>query len=168
MSIDKNNKGTSLIELVIAMTIVAIVLLMIMLFMNTATNCFKLTNDDVNLQMEAQTVINQLSDLVMEARDMEEPYTDLSGNVRFIFQYTEDDYYTIIKEDMELYQIHTSSLDNAREDNYIKEEHFLSEYVKELAIEKIENNGAVVIDLTLSVGKDEENIMKTIKFRNYQ
>lgn len=147
--------------------IVSIVLLMIMVFMNSASNSFKVTNEDVNLQIEAQTIINQLSNLSMEAMDME-THTDFAGDERYIFQYAENNYYAIIIHEKELYQIHTSSLDNAKEDTYNKEEHFLAEYVKELDITKTSNNNAVVINLTLALGRDKENIIKTVKFRNYK
>ncbi|NLJ97634.1 MAG: hypothetical protein GX321_10840 [Clostridiales bacterium] len=153
-------------ELIIAVVIAGIVLLMIMTFVNSASNSFKLANEEVNIQIEAQTIINQLSNLAMEAMDMES-HTDLTGNKRFIFKYAVDDYYVIVIDEEELYQIKASSLEDAKENPYNKEDHFLAEYVYQLDIEKTSNDDAVVIDLTLSFGSDRENMIKTVKFRNH-
>jgi prepilin-type N-terminal cleavage/methylation domain-containing protein len=65
LDISRDNKGASLLELIIAMMIAAIILSMIFLFINSASKGFRKTNDNVNLQIEAQTIINQLSNLVM-------------------------------------------------------------------------------------------------------
>ena len=98
MDISKDNRGTSLIELVIALMISSIIILMIIFFLNTAFKGFWRTNDDVNLQMEAQTIINQLSTLIMESEYMENEdaeataslmmeYIDSEGRTRYIFKH---------------------------------------------------------------------------------
>lgn len=158
-----------MIELVIALMISAIVILMIMFFLHNASKGFRRTNDDVNLQMEAQTILNQLSNLAMEALDMEalkmEDYPDLSGEKRFIFKYKEDEYYTIIFHDIYLYQVFTDSIEEAKLPSiYSKEQHLLAEYVENLDITP--NDKSVTIDLSLSLGTDSERLRKKVKFRN--
>ncbi|NLO10155.1 MAG: hypothetical protein GX129_09875 [Clostridiales bacterium] len=158
-----------MIELVIALMISAIIILMIMFFLNNASRGFRLTNDEVNLQMEAQTILNQLSNLAMEALDMEalkmEDYPSLQGEKRFIFKYKEDEYYTIILNDSYLYQVFTDNLEEARLPSiYSKEQNLLAEYVEDLIIKPF--NKSVTIDLTLSLGTDKERLRKKVKFRN--
>ena len=164
MNISKDNRGTSLIELIIALAISSIIILMILFFINNASKSFRKTNNDVNLQMEAQIILNHLSNLAMEATHME-AYPDISDEKRFIFKYKDDEYYTIIFKDTYLYQVATDDLTKAKQPSiYNKEQHFLAEFVQDLNITP--NEKSVTIDLTLSLGDDTERISKRVKFRN--
>lgn len=182
MDISKDNKGTSLVELVIAMMISAIVILMIMFFLNNASRSFRITNDNVNLQMEAQTIINQLSNLVMEAEYMENEggeavdshmkvYTDSEGKIRYIFKHInrqsgieEIEYNAIVLSEGCMYQIMEDDWLGVKETSIIKEEHLLAEYVDSLII--IPNNKSVTINLELALGTDSAQLKKKVKFRN--
>lgn len=122
-----------MIELVIALMISAIIILMVMFFLHNASKGFRRTNDDVNIQMEAQTILNQLSNLAMEAVDMEAlnmgDYPSLAAEKRFIFKYKEDEYYTIILHDSYLYQVFTDNIEQAKLPSiYSKEQHLMAEY----------------------------------------
>lgn len=168
MNISKDNKGASLIELIIALAISSIIILMILFLINNASKSFRKTNNDVNLQIEAQTILNQLSNLAMEATDME-AYLDISYEKRFIFKYKDDEYYTIIHKDTYLYQVATDDPEQAKLPSlYNKEQHLLAEYVQDLNITP--NEKSVTIYLKLSLGDDTERISKRIskrvKFRN--
>lgn len=162
----RNNEGTSLIELVIALGIAAIVLSMIMLFLNGATRSFRHTSNEVNLQMESQTIMNQLSNLAMEAMDLE-AYMDSPGELRYTFQYGIYDCYTIILDTDKgrLYQVPTTDFEQAKLVSYTTEEHFLAEYVEDLQITETPNGKSVIIDLTLSLG-DRFSMTKKVNFRN--
>ena len=164
MNISKDNKGVSLIELIIALAISSIIIFMIMLFLNSATKSFRRTSDDVNIQMEAQIILSQISNLAMEAVDME-AFSDIAGEKRFIFKYKEDEYYTIIFSDTYLYQVATDDSAEAKLPSiYSKERHLLAEYVENLDITP--NEKSVTIDLSLALGTDRERLSKRIKFRN--
>ena len=165
MDISKDNRGTSLIELIIGVLIAAIVLSMILLFLNSASKGFRRTNDDVNLQMEAQTIINQISNLAMEATDME-PYLDIPDEKRFIFMYKLDEYYTIIHHGGFLYQVSTTDIEQAKVEGYSKELHLLAEYVESLDIEHTSDSKTIDIILRLSLGKDSVELKKKVKLRN--
>lgn len=149
-------------ELIISLLIAAIVLSMILMFLNSASKGFRRTNDDVNLQMEAQTIINHLSNLAMEAVDM--TTLVLPNEERFIFEYSMDKYYTIIVYEGCLYQIFTADIDQAKTASYTKELDLLAEYVDSLAIDKEANR--ITIDLSLSLGKDSARLSKKVKLRN--
>ncbi|PXV93319.1 prepilin-type N-terminal cleavage/methylation domain-containing protein [Lachnotalea glycerini] len=63
----QNNKGLTLIELIVAIAIVGIVSVSIVSFMVMGANSYKKANSDINLQYEAQLTMNQLQDMVIDA-----------------------------------------------------------------------------------------------------
>jgi prepilin-type N-terminal cleavage/methylation domain-containing protein len=62
-----NNKGLTLVELMIAMAIATIVIGSITYFMATSIKSYRKANDEITLQLEAQTILNQLNELIIEA-----------------------------------------------------------------------------------------------------
>ena len=75
-----NNKGFSLVELIIAIAILAVVSAIILTFMNTSSNIFRRTSADVDIQTEAQMVANSISDLVIDCeRTVLEEKVSLAG-----------------------------------------------------------------------------------------
>lgn len=166
MRLSRNNKGTSLIELVIAMAIAAIVLSMIMLFISGAAKSFRRSSDEVNLQMEAQTTINQISKIAMEARDLD--IYSATGDKRFTFECNHNEFYTFIfvPTEMMVYQVQTTDFIQAQSATYSMQQHFLAEYVKSLDITENTENKSATIKLELSLGSEEYTLSKTIRMRN--
>lgn len=74
-----NNKGFSLVELIIAIAILAVVSGIILTFMNTSSNIFRRNSADVDIQTEAQMVANSISDLVIDCGTVKESSFSLSG-----------------------------------------------------------------------------------------
>lgn len=66
--INVNSKGFSLVELIIAIAILAVVSGIILTFMNTSSNIFRRNSADVDIQTEAQMVANSISDLVIDCQ----------------------------------------------------------------------------------------------------
>lgn len=64
----KVNQGFSLIELLIAMTILSIVMIMIVSFMSTTSAAYRKTKKNLNIQTESMKVLEQLSDTIMQAK----------------------------------------------------------------------------------------------------
>lgn len=62
-----DNRGITLVELIIVMGLAAIVSLMAFSFLQDTTHYYNLTNAEVDIQMEAQTTYNQVRDLVMNS-----------------------------------------------------------------------------------------------------
>lgn len=63
----KNRKGFSLVELVVAIAILSIVGTAVIGFCMAGTNSFKKVSNDVDLQYEAQLVVNQLENLLVDS-----------------------------------------------------------------------------------------------------
>ena len=65
----KNNKGLSLVELIVSFAILAIAGVAVMGLIQAGTNHFNSTGKDVGLQYEQQVVVNRLRDALLEASD---------------------------------------------------------------------------------------------------
>jgi prepilin-type N-terminal cleavage/methylation domain-containing protein len=84
----QDNKGLTLIELLIAMTISTVVIAMLILLMSAGSRNYSSANDEVKLQMAAQTLTNQLENVLIEAywvekqiiNDQVTAYVIYSGN----------------------------------------------------------------------------------------
>ena len=66
-SMRKNDKGFSLIELLVAMAIMAIISVALVGFIKAGSTNYRKTNQNVKVQYEQQLVVNQLRDLILEA-----------------------------------------------------------------------------------------------------
>ena len=66
----KENKGSTLLELVIAITISILVLGTVAFFLCNSTGHYRRTREEINLQMEAQLILNQLENLILEAENV--------------------------------------------------------------------------------------------------
>lgn len=62
-----NNKGFTLIELIIAAAISIVVLASLVSLIGQSMNYYRRSNEQISLQMEAQVILNQLKDLIVEA-----------------------------------------------------------------------------------------------------
>lgn len=172
MRLSRDNRGVTLIELLIAMMIAAIVLSMILLFIKGVSKSFQKTSDEVNLQMEAQTTMNLISNILMEAQDIEvSPVSavpdPVTGEVRYTLSCGSNEYYTIIFNTTEgkLYLIKTSSPEEGRTATYSLQDHFLADHIENLLITRNANKTAT-IELYLALGRDKYNVKKTILMRN--
>lgn len=67
---DKRKAGFSLIELLIAMLMSLIIISGVVQFMQAATTNYQAVDKQVNLQVEAQSTINAISDMVLEANNV--------------------------------------------------------------------------------------------------
>lgn len=64
------NKGFTLIELIISMAVATVVIGSLAFFMWSSTLNYRFSKEEINLQMEAQTIVNQLEHLILEANNV--------------------------------------------------------------------------------------------------
>ena len=65
----KNQKGFTLVELIIAIAILAVVSLAICGFIVVGSRGYTAANTDIMLQQEAQLALNQISDVIIDTTD---------------------------------------------------------------------------------------------------
>lgn len=74
------NKGFTLLELVIAIAISILVVGSIASFLCISTGHYRRTEEEINLQMEAQLILNQLEKLMLEAENVK--FDSATGTLR--------------------------------------------------------------------------------------
>ena len=171
-----NNKGMTILELIISMAISIIVMLMIVSFISVAFRVFRKTSDDVNLQMEAQTSINQLVNMAMEAKKISTLTDNTAIDQRYqIYNLTGSlDYAIIYRSDFhKLYLVEMKATDTLGAIYFDTEEHFdqeylLAEYVIGFSITSVDgDDGVKKITMKLGLGNDDYEISKDVNLRNY-
>ncbi len=83
----KNNKGFSLVEILTALTIGAVILLGVTAFMNGSSVTYRTVTTQVALQDNVQETLNYLSDLLQRSMDV---VFDEDDGVLYIFMPTKD------------------------------------------------------------------------------
>lgn len=82
----KDNRGFSLIELVVTMGLMSIIMVLVTSMMTNAARGFELQNSKVELNNESQVIINYLSEAIMEATNFNFIIEDQStGEGRYEF-----------------------------------------------------------------------------------
>ncbi len=66
----EKNRGFTLLELVIAIAISSLIVGSVAAFLCSSTSHYRRTKEEISLQMEAQLILNQLDNLMMEAENV--------------------------------------------------------------------------------------------------
>lgn len=176
MDLRENNKGMSLIELIISLAISAIIISIIIMIISTASNSFRRTNNKVNLQVEAQKTLNQLSNLAMEASSITEATTNPAPSLeddKFIISSSPKSYAVLfIKNEKRIFLITGNSPSEVENVYFHNTEEFvakylMSEYVKDITIEGLGTN-KVTFNLIFELDNDTYEISNQVKLRNAQ
>ncbi len=176
MRMDKNNEGMTLIELIIVIAISSIVIIMVITFINGALKGFHKTNDEVQLQMEAQTVINQITNIALQANsistdllslDTEEDRYLLEGNTNYIIIFRRNTAKLYLKEiTFEAGDTPDVKAAKAVAASYDDKENLFAEYTSEISFTMTDHNKSVLIVLTLRMGEEEYSVTKKVTLRN--
>ncbi len=169
-----NNKGYTLVELLISMAITAIVVSIVISFLASNSKSYTYAVENVNLQMESQTVMNQLYDIIIESNWIE--LIDVDSNVKalIIYNTVDIDVVFLSKSEEELYLVENqtaSDISNLTTIAYTKEENLMATSVIDLKILPIdqvslitEKQICLVIDFENSTEK--YTVERNVKFRN--
>jgi prepilin-type N-terminal cleavage/methylation domain-containing protein len=169
MHISRDNKGTSLIEFIIAMAIASIVMSILLFFIIVASKAFRKANNEADLQLEAQAVLDRISRLAMEAYSMEvfRLSDEADEPVRYIFE-QKSDYIAIIYDETGdiLYLLKADTYETACSGT-VDKMRYLAGNVDDFSITADVGKGNVNIGLSLKSGEDSISISKTVKMRNF-
>ena len=75
---NSRNKGFTLVELMVTIAISSIVIVSVAALMGNVSRNYKTANEKVSLQMEAQTILNQLNQMIMESTNV--VFSDIDGD----------------------------------------------------------------------------------------
>lgn len=80
----KDNRGFSLIELIVSVALMTLIMTIITAMLTNSSRSFERQTAQVELQNEAQIIVNYLSEAIMEATDMNfTVYDDVTGAGRY-------------------------------------------------------------------------------------
>jgi type II secretory pathway component PulJ len=160
----------TLIELMIAISISAIIIVMIATFINAAAHSFRRVNEEVNLQMEAQTVVNQLTELMLEAKTVSRRGdTPTVEDKRFVIEGAVNYAVIFIYEEKKLYLVPVTEGDNPETIGFTEEDNLLAEYIEEFSIDDLDAKHRVKnIVLHMVLGEDDYSVTKKVRLRNAQ
>jgi prepilin-type N-terminal cleavage/methylation domain-containing protein len=156
-----NNRGFSLIELVVAMAVLAIVGASIYAFVSTSTKSYNNVSQDVDLQEEAQIAMNQLTSILMNAQNAV-TYNAEADGTRKLCIYNNDNRYIIEKDSNDsslYYRLETRKTDDtgAYTNDFVEvadaDRALLAEYLDDFNITVDESSSAIVVDIEMDFVK---------------
>ena len=86
-----DQRGFTLIELIVTIMIMSIVMVAAAGFIITAANSYRVANIELELQTEAQAAMNQLNDILIEAKRYE--FREVDGKTRLTVVTPETTYF---------------------------------------------------------------------------
>lgn len=171
----RNNKGFSLIELLVALAILAVAGVAIAGFVMNTSHSYSQTNTEIKLQYEQQLAVNQIRDMIVESDrgiyfDSASKTLALYGAVR---KDGGDQYYpvTVIsyKETEEKLYFGTKEFASVSEITFasVTDLKLLSENVTAFEVDLTGvSKDKVQIEVTFKVGEKEQTVKETIALRN--
>lgn len=167
----KNNKGYTLVELLVSIAIFAIVMLGIMSIMRSTSVLYQHGQQEVRLQEEAQIAVNQIEEILIDLDDrIYESNSTASQREYHIFKY--DGTYGIKQSGDQLFFKKVASGGVISDANGWQ---LLAEGVEDFKITGIDYNGGgvrttgdnrVAVSVSLKSGKYEYTAEKDVYFRN--
>lgn len=159
-----DNKGVSLIELILAIAISFIVIAAIISFMSVGTKSYNYAEDEINIQTEGQILMNQISDMIITSNNVK-----VTGNTVNIY-YIDSSYSKKRKEiiyDNATMKIYLRIINTLSEETTATGE-LLANHVKSFAITDTgaDINKLIKIQLTLENNKKNYTLSSQSNIRN--
>lgn len=150
-----NQKGVTLLELILAMAIGSIVLSAIALVILTSSNTYAYSEMDISLQSETQIIMNQITDMILSSNNVK--FDTTSGSDPILKIYTTDGTTEFprkeIRFDQGKNQLLLKEIDDAAEhiNSDTEPETLLGDFVKSINVTdtSADNNINMVVDLEL-------------------
>lgn len=180
-SLKENNAGLSLVELLVSIAIFSIVSIAFFEFLMVAVRHYQKEKTEVEVQYEAQLTVNQLQDLLVDAKkgvsylvnDRDFILNDdgiVTGDVesKQLIVYDTDRYYKITwsaAQERLLYSEYIQKNDGAWDE--VAGDVLMAEYVREFSVDlsSFERNNSLGLDLLFD-NAQEYRVLQNVKLRN--
>ncbi|MDD6208037.1 MAG: type II secretion system protein [Clostridiales bacterium] len=177
----KDQKGFTMIELLIAVAIMGIVASAIGVFLWFGCRQYVYTNKQIKVQMEAQTVMNQVSNLIMECNNVElDPASTADIPSSYICinkkDYLNADRSLASKADMHITSSKKITLDTSENKLYIQDmitpgakKELLGEYITNFEVTKTkmtDDKYFVTVSLDFDYSGMKYSLTKNLEIRN--
>ena len=171
----RNNKGFSLIELIVALAILSVAGVSIFGFVMNTSRSYSQTNKEVKLQYEQQLAVNQIRDMVVESD--KGIYFDSTSKTLALYGATKtvgtDTYYPVtvirfVEPEGKLY-FGTREFTTVSEISFaaVTDLKVLSENVTKFEADLTGvKRDKVLLDITFTVGEKEQKVTETVALRN--
>jgi prepilin-type N-terminal cleavage/methylation domain-containing protein len=169
-----NNKGFTLVEMVVAFAILAVIMLTVTFVIGTSSNTYSKIATDINLQYESQLAMNQLQEYIIDCNAC--IGVNSGGDTLYVINKTDDSHYEAYKfvknaDTDELYfynkTIETSDFNPADPGNYAFTDgtgELMSSYVKDFSAAVADSS--VIVTMKYGSGSETYNGRQTFALRN--
>lgn len=164
----RDEKGYSLVEVLIVIAILAVVGGLICSILLSSTTLFSRSKDEADVQSEAQTTINWLNDMLAEAGYGVTYMEDTSSHVLDI--YNESNYYKITY-DLAGGKLYCEEREFQNDGTFVvlTAKQLLAEYVTDFSVNTsalTEKNPVVVLTLNMKKGERNVSLVRNVTLRN--
>lgn len=168
-----NNKGYTLVELLVSMAITAVVVTIVISFLVTNSKNYTYASEEVNLQMESQTVMNQLYENIIEANWLELKDVN-SDKALLIYRSTGIDVVFLNTADKCLYLVENltkSDVADLSVISYQKDENLMATNLSDMSMypaddESLIKDKQITLYLKFENTSLQYNVEQNIQFRN--
>lgn len=156
-----DNKGLTLVELLIAMVITVIIAGAIIAFMNSGTQSYNFARNQLNTQIEAQTLINLISDRIMEGNNVA---YDAAGNRLVIYYVNGRVTPAIVEKKVSIRWVPAQKKLYLKDEMTLASEELFGEYVSGFSCTPGEDSLKIMLELKYN--DDSYKIEDEVKLRN--
>jgi prepilin-type N-terminal cleavage/methylation domain-containing protein len=160
-----NNKGFSLIELIVVMAVMVIIGGCIYGFVSASTRSYNSVSKETDLQEEAQLAMNQLTSLLMNAQDG----VFYDDSTKTLYIYNDENRYKIAKgtDDTLYYSVEARETDatGAFTDTFSAsaDQALMAEFLKDFSIDVDNSSDNTVVNVTMAFEKAKSSYSTTQK-----
>lgn len=168
-TLNQNNKGFTLVELLVVMVITSLVIAMVGMFISMGTRSYNQASKEIKLQMMAQKVTNQLDDIVIEAYwvEQKELSVDLTAYVIYASSNISVIFFDRSKDEIYMKDGYVKSdIVNLTTLSYSRRENLMSTNITHFTLTQNETTNEVNLSMKMINGSATYGATHTIALRN--